>query len=90
MSSAIEAIHSLVKAFDFQKKMILLAIRLAHDTDNKAILLASLGALLNTLRSDAKTSVAAESLLLVRCIVRLLITLAKDAEDGDRCGFIFF
>ena len=77
----------MVKAANFDRKMLLVATQLAHETDLKRVLLVSLEALLNTVRSHGSGDTDVEAILLARCIIRLVIRLMKEAPtDKDRYG----
>ena len=82
---AIAAIESMTTSRDFDKKFLLLSIQLAHESDLKGILLVSLEALLRSLHAHGPVDSEVEELLLIRCIVRLVIRLMKEAQsDEDR------
>ena len=77
----------MAKAADFDRKMLLVATQLAHETDLKRVLLVSLEALLNTVRSHGSGDTDVEAILLARCIIRLVIRLMKEAPtDEGRYG----
>jgi len=72
----------MVHAVDFDRRMILLACRLAHDLDMKNLLLNVLKALLETLDIREKVESISEAMTLIRCIIRLIIKLlAEPAAD---------
>jgi hypothetical protein len=72
----------MVHAVDFDRRMILLACRLAHDLDMKDLLLNVLKALLDTLNTREKVGDITEAMTLIRCIIRLIIKLlAEPAAD---------
>ncbi|OJA21094.1 hypothetical protein AZE42_07730 [Rhizopogon vesiculosus] len=82
---AIQSICNVVHAVDFDRKMILLACRLAHDLDMKDLLLNVLKALLDTLNTREKVGSITEAMTLIRCIIRLIIKfLADPVADLDR------
>lgn len=82
---AIKSICNMVHAVDFDRKMILLACRLAHDLDMKDLLLNVLKALLDTLNTREKVGSITEAMTLIRCIIRLIIKLLADpVADLDR------
>ncbi|KAG1746972.1 meiosis protein SPO22/ZIP4 like-domain-containing protein [Suillus lakei] len=72
---AIKSIRNMVHAVNFDRKMILLACRLAHDLDMKILLLNVLKALLETLNFRENVENITEAVALVRCIIRLIIKL---------------
>lgn len=68
----------MVKASDFDRKMLLLATQLAHETKQKTLLLAILEAMLKTLRQEPHLEVESEGITLVRCSVRIILDLLKE------------
>ncbi|KIK46084.1 hypothetical protein CY34DRAFT_22194 [Suillus luteus UH-Slu-Lm8-n1] len=82
---AIKSIRNMVHAVNFDRKMILLACRLAHDLDMKSLLLNVLKALLETLNFRENVENITEAMALVRCITRLIVKLlGEPAADLDR------
>ncbi|KAG2135130.1 meiosis protein SPO22/ZIP4 like-domain-containing protein [Suillus clintonianus] len=82
---AIQSIRNMVHAVNFDRKMILLACRLAHDMDMKNLLLNVLKALLETLNFRENVENITEAMALVRCIIRLIIKLlGEPAADLER------
>ncbi|KAG1855968.1 meiosis protein SPO22/ZIP4 like-domain-containing protein [Suillus subluteus] len=82
---AIKSIRNMVHAANFDRKMILLACRLAHDLDMKNLLLNVLKALLETLNLRENVGNVTEAMTLVRCIIRLIVKLlGEPAADLDR------
>ncbi|KAG2036233.1 meiosis protein SPO22/ZIP4 like-domain-containing protein [Suillus americanus] len=82
---AITSICNTVHAANFDRKMILLACRLAHDLDMKNLLLNVLKALLETLNFRENVGNVTEAMTLVRCIIRLIVKLlGEPAADLDR------
>ena len=77
---AIAAIVDMANAADFDRKMLLLATQLAHESDSKAVLLSALEALLRTVHSHGPMDSDSEAILLVRCILRLVIRLRKECQ----------
>lgn len=67
----------MVKAIDFDKKLLLLATQLAHEADMKFLLLHVLEALLDAVRTKRLAEAQAESIVLVRCIIRVVLRLLK-------------
>jgi hypothetical protein len=64
----------MVRAPDFDRKMLLLATQLAHDSDMKGLLLSVLDALLQTLNIRDGDMVI-EAMTLIRCAIRLILKL---------------
>lgn len=82
---AIAAIVDMANAADFDRKMLLLATQLAHESDSKGVLLSALEALLRTVHSHGPMDSDSEAILLVRCILRLVIRLRKECQlDAER------
>ncbi|KAJ8503294.1 hypothetical protein ONZ45_g10982 [Pleurotus djamor] len=78
---ATRAVQEMVKAPDFDRRMLLLATQLSHDLDMKPLLLKVLQALLRTLKfGDGGGETAVEAMTLLRCIIRLILKLL--AEPG--------
>lgn len=83
--SAVAAIQDMANAPDFDRKMLLLATKLSHESGLKITILASLEALLKTLHTHGPMDSDAEAICLARCIVRLVIRLIREAVvDKDR------
>ena len=79
----------MVIADDFDRKMLLLATNLAHELDLKNVLLASLEALLRSTETHGPTDSDTEAILLLRCIIRLVMRLVKEAvTDQERCVLV--
>ncbi|KAF8957067.1 meiosis protein SPO22/ZIP4 like-domain-containing protein [Flammula alnicola] len=74
-NEAIRAIHDMVKAPDFDRKMLLLATQISHQSEMKGILLAVLQSLLKTLKIGSNGEVVIEAMTLIRCIVKLILNL---------------
>ncbi|KAI6152903.1 meiosis protein SPO22/ZIP4 like-domain-containing protein, partial [Pisolithus thermaeus] len=68
-------LRQMVEAADFDRKMLLLACRLAHDSDMKSLLLSVLMALSDTLNFRNDVENLAEAMVLIRCIIRLTLKL---------------
>jgi hypothetical protein len=68
----------MVHAVDFDRRMVLLACRLAHDLDMKDLLLNVLKALLDTLNTREKVGDITEAMTLIRCIIRLINKLLTE------------
>ncbi|KAF8599254.1 hypothetical protein BDV93DRAFT_609374 [Ceratobasidium sp. AG-I] len=75
---AIQAVGDMVKASDFDRKMLLLATQLAHETKQKTLLLAILEAMLRTLQQEPQLEAESEGITLVRCSVRIILDLLKE------------
>jgi hypothetical protein len=69
----------MVKASDFDRKMLQLATQLSHERDMKALLLTVLEALLKTLPGgDKGSNMLLDTMTLIRCIIRLNLKLLAD------------
>ncbi|KAG9017874.1 hypothetical protein FRB93_004685 [Tulasnella sp. JGI-2019a] len=74
---AIQAMHQMVKASDFDRKMLLLATQLAHDNQMRGLLLAVLESLLKTLKETSGRETEVEAITLVRCLIRITLDSLK-------------
>ncbi|KIO03245.1 hypothetical protein M404DRAFT_625830 [Pisolithus tinctorius Marx 270] len=72
---ATRAVREMAEATDFDRRMLLLACRLAHDSDMKSLLLSVLMALLDTLNFRIDVENLTEAMTLIRCIIRLTLKL---------------
>ncbi|KAJ7223591.1 meiosis protein SPO22/ZIP4 like-domain-containing protein [Mycena pura] len=73
---AIRAVREMVKAADFDRKMLLLATQISHESDMKPVLLSVLEALLKTLTfENSSGETVVEAMALIRCIIRLVLKL---------------
>ncbi|KAJ7115262.1 meiosis protein SPO22/ZIP4 like-domain-containing protein [Mycena epipterygia] len=72
---AIRAIKDMVKAADFDRKMLLLATQISHESEMKTVLLSVLEALLKTLKIENSGETVVEAMTLIRCIIRLVLKL---------------
>lgn len=77
----------MVKAPDFDRKMLLLATQLANDTEMKRLLLSVLEALLETVGSGDNSDSHTEAITLIRCIIRLVLKL-MDEPDANRYAMV--
>ncbi|TFK68509.1 SPO22-domain-containing protein [Pluteus cervinus] len=85
---AIKAIQDMVKARDFDRKMLLLATQISHQSEMKPVLLSVLEALLNTLTfGNAKGEAIEEAMSLIRCIIRLSLKIL-DEPTANRGSLI--
>ncbi|KAE9404331.1 hypothetical protein BT96DRAFT_853832, partial [Gymnopus androsaceus JB14] len=75
---AIKSMHEMVNAPDFDRKMLLLATKLSHESEMKNVLLAVLEALLKTLKLSSSGETVVEAMALLRCIIRLVLKLFVD------------
>ncbi|KAJ8487575.1 hypothetical protein ONZ45_g14285 [Pleurotus djamor] len=82
---ATRAVQEMVKAPDFDRRMLLLATQLSHDLDMKPLLLKVLQALLRTLKfGDGGGETAVEAMTLLRCIIRLILKLLTEPGANRR------
>ncbi|KAF8179159.1 meiosis protein SPO22/ZIP4 like-domain-containing protein [Pholiota molesta] len=77
-NEATRAIHDMLKAPDFDRKMLLLATQISHQSEMKGVLLAVLESLLKTLKIGSNTEVVIEAMTLVRCIIKLVLKLFNE------------
>ena len=83
---AIRAVKDMVRATDFDRKMLLLATQLAHDANLKTLLLTVLDSLLGFLQSQGGFDSEVEALTMVRYVPRLWETLIEIIHDVEnRC-----
>ncbi|EIN13175.1 hypothetical protein PUNSTDRAFT_139817 [Punctularia strigosozonata HHB-11173 SS5] len=75
---AIDAVERMVNAPDFDRKMLLLATKLAHESDMSALLLSVLEALIATLEAKEGFQSAVEVITLSRCCIRLIMRLLDE------------
>jgi hypothetical protein len=68
----------MLNAPDFDRKMLLLATKLSHETEMKNVLLAVLEALLKTLKISKNGETVIEAMALLRCIIRLVLKLLAE------------
>ncbi|KAF9229785.1 hypothetical protein BS17DRAFT_688278 [Gyrodon lividus] len=81
---ATRAIKGMVEASDFDRRMLLLACRLSHDSDMKGLLLSVLMYLLDTLNFRENVDTVTEAMTLVRCIIRLTLKLLGEPGANIR------
>lgn len=67
----------MVQAPDFDRKMLLLATQLAHESDMKGLLLSVLDALLQTLSHREGNNIT-EAMIIIRCSIRLILNLLAE------------
>lgn len=75
-----------MKCTDFDRKMLLLATQLSHQSENRLILLAALRALLSTLtmsNANGGESIV-EAMTLIRCIIKLVLRLLTE-PSANKC-----
>ncbi|KDQ17571.1 hypothetical protein BOTBODRAFT_64038 [Botryobasidium botryosum FD-172 SS1] len=75
---SIRAVQAMVSAKDFDRKMLLLATQLAHETRLKPLLLVILESLLKTLRSEVGVETEVEGITLARCMIRIVLERLKE------------
>ncbi len=72
----------MVKCPDFDRRMLLLATQLSHQSENRLILLAALKALLNTLKVPSGGETLVEAMTLIRCILKLVLRLLTETAPN--------
>ncbi|PBK89275.1 SPO22-domain-containing protein, partial [Armillaria gallica] len=75
---AIRAVQDMMKSQDFDRKMLLLATQISHESENRRILLAALEALLKTLKLSKGGETVLEAMSLLRCIIKLVLRLLTE------------
>ncbi|KAF8919157.1 hypothetical protein CPB85DRAFT_1429788 [Mucidula mucida] len=79
---SIKAVQEMVKCPDFDRRMLLLATQLSHQSENRLILLAALKALLNTLKVPSGGETLVEAMTLIRCILKLVLRLLTETAPN--------
>ncbi|KIM81848.1 hypothetical protein PILCRDRAFT_8503 [Piloderma croceum F 1598] len=74
---AIKAARDMARAPDFDRKMLILATQLAHESDMKGLLLSVLDALLQT-SNIPEGNMVTEAMVLIRCAIRLILKLMTE------------
>ena len=74
----------MTEATDFDKKMLLMATRLAHESDLKHLLLSVLQELFKSVEADDGLRNETEAITLIRCMIRLTLRLIADPGTGNR------
>jgi hypothetical protein len=77
----------MARATDFDRKMLILATQLAHESDMKGLLLSVLDALLQTL-NITEGNMVTEAMVLIRCAIRLILKLMTEPA-ANQCVSIF-
>jgi hypothetical protein len=80
--TAVSAVKGIVGSPDFDRRMLLLATSMAHESDMKNLLLTVLEVLLKTLKRDSGLEADVEAITLVRCIVRLVHSLLDNGPHN--------
>jgi hypothetical protein len=62
--------------------MLLMATRLAHETDLKNVLLSVLQELLDHVRAREASEINVEPITLIRCMIRLVLRLIADPANA--------
>ena len=78
----------MVKAPDFDRKMLYLAMQLSHECDMKT-LISALQAFLKTVAIGDKADTLIDGMKLIRCIIRLVLKPLND-KAADRCWSFWF
>jgi hypothetical protein len=87
--TAIQAISDIVKAPDFDRRMLQLATQLSHESDMKKLLLTVLDALLKTITIGDKGETVVDGMTLIRCIIRLILRLLTEPDANQYSIFPF-
>ncbi|PPQ65610.1 hypothetical protein CVT24_011819, partial [Panaeolus cyanescens] len=75
---AVRAIHDMLRAPDFDRKMLLLATQISHKSEMKTLLLTVLQSLLKTLRTGSEGEDIVQAMTLIRCIVKLVLNILAE------------
>jgi hypothetical protein len=83
VTAAIRAVHDMLRSPDFDRKMLLLATQISHQSEMKVVLLSVLEALLKTLKVGDSGEVVVEAMTLIRCIIRLALGLLAEPATNQ-------
>jgi hypothetical protein len=73
----------MINGFGFDQRMLLMATRLAHETDLRNVLVSVLQDLLDYVRAGkSSTEMNVEPVTLIRCIIRLVLRLIADPANA--------
>jgi hypothetical protein len=86
---AIRAIQEMLKAADFDRKMLLLATQISHESEMKTVLMSVLEALLKTLKIENNGEPVVEAMTILRCIIRLGLKVLVE-PGANRYGLSYF
>ncbi|PVG03379.1 hypothetical protein CPB86DRAFT_810987 [Serendipita vermifera] len=84
---ATQAIHMMVKALDFDQKMLLLATNLAREVQNRQLLHTILETLLTNTYHDGVKESASQGMTIVRCLVRLVLQMIEEPTANQKTFF---
>jgi hypothetical protein len=73
----------MVHGSGFDQRMLLMATRMAHETDLKNVLLSVLQELLDYVGDRQTTDMNVEPITLVRCMIRLVLRLIADPTNAE-------
>ena len=79
---AIRAVKDMVHGTCFDERMLLMATRLAHESDLKNVLLSVLQELIDFVGARNTTEMNVEPVTLVRCMIRLVLRLIADPVNA--------
>lgn len=79
---AIRAVKDMVHGTCFDQRMLLMATRLAHESDSKNVLLSVLQELIDFVGARKATEMNVEPVTLVRCMIRLVLRLIADPVNA--------
>jgi len=82
-NDAIRAVKALVHGSGFDQRMLLMATRLAHETDLKNVLLSVLQEILDHVRARKASEINVEPITLIRCMIRLVLRLIADPANAE-------
>ncbi|KAN0121444.1 hypothetical protein V8E52_003340 [Russula decolorans] len=83
VKQAIRAVKALVHGSGFDQRMLLMATRLAHETDLKNVLLSVLQEILDHVRARKASEINVEPITLIRCMIRLVLRLIADPANAE-------
>ncbi|KIM34318.1 hypothetical protein M408DRAFT_19240 [Serendipita vermifera MAFF 305830] len=71
-------VDMMMKANDFDRRMLLMATNFARETQNHPLLQPVLAGLLDTLKEDKEVDIHAQGLLVIRCLARLVLQMTEE------------
>lgn len=78
------ALHALLHSPDFTISMLLWAAKTAHASGMRSLLQAVLSALLDVCRGKTAVALNVDTMVLVRCLIRLNVTALDEMSEDNR------
>jgi hypothetical protein len=83
----VRVINDMRKAPDFDRKMLLLAMQISHQSEMGTLLLSVLEGLLKTLKMGSGGNAVVQAMTLIRCIVKLILQLLVEPA-ANKSGLV--